>query len=117
MAIDISKAFETVDITLLLDQISRSDLHPNLIRWLAAYLRGRSAACIYQGARSHFKTLHIGVLQGSVLSPALFNFYVLDFPDMSELKVSFADDFTIAASSPDLHIIEEKLNKDLELIS
>jgi hypothetical protein len=30
-----------VDITLLLEQITHTDLHPNLVRWLATYLRGQ----------------------------------------------------------------------------
>ena len=31
-AIDISKAFDCIDITILLDEISRTTLHPNIIR-------------------------------------------------------------------------------------
>jgi hypothetical protein len=52
VAIDISKAFDLVDTTFLLKQISESELHHSLVRWLSAYLRGRSVACIYQGAKS-----------------------------------------------------------------
>ena len=54
VAVDISKAFDTVDITLLLDLISSSDLHPNLVRWLVSYLHGRSASCIHHGVKSKF---------------------------------------------------------------
>jgi hypothetical protein len=38
VAIDISKAFDTVDISLLLKQISASDLHHNYVRCLSSYL-------------------------------------------------------------------------------
>jgi hypothetical protein len=51
VAVDISKAFNTIDITLLLKQVANLDFHPNLVRWLASYLRGRQAACIYQGSQ------------------------------------------------------------------
>jgi hypothetical protein len=95
-----------VDIPSLLDQISNLDLNYNLVRWLVAYLRGRSAKCIFHGAQSKFRTIHIGVPQGSVLSPSLFNFYVSDFPDLSDLKTSFADDFT---ADPDRNVIEAQL--------
>ena len=54
VAVDISKAFDTVDITLLLDLISSSEPHPNLVRWLVSYLRGRSASCIHHGIKSKF---------------------------------------------------------------
>ena len=117
VAVDISKAFDTVDITLLLEQTSHTDLHPNIVRWLATYLRGRTAACVYQGVRSVLRIIHAGVPQGSVLSPALFNFFVSDCPDTSGLKTSFADDFTIAASSTNLQAIEDNLNSDLTNIS
>jgi hypothetical protein len=40
------------DLTLLLKQIAATDLHPNLVRWLATYLCGRSATCIYLGVKS-----------------------------------------------------------------
>jgi hypothetical protein len=79
VAIDISKAFDSVDTTCLLQQISNSDLHHNLVRWLSAYLRGRPAACIYQGARSSFRTVHVGVPQGPYYPPACLTSLHLTF--------------------------------------
>jgi hypothetical protein len=84
---------------------------------MSTYLRGRKAACVYKGFRSKFRTVHIGVFQGSVLSPALFNYFTSDFPDVSGYKSSFADDFTIRKSDPDPEVIASALNRDLVLVS
>jgi hypothetical protein len=46
-AVDISKAFDAIDHTLLIEKIADSDLHLNLVHWLKAYLSGCKAWCIY----------------------------------------------------------------------
>jgi branched-subunit amino acid transport protein len=55
--------------------------------------------------------------QDSVLSPALFNFFVSDFSSQSQLTASFANDFTIGESSHDLDILTPALNADLAAIA
>jgi hypothetical protein len=117
IALDISKAFDGVDHTLLLKQISGSTFHSNIIRWLAAYLRGRRASCHYQSARSPMMIICSEVPQGSELSPALSNFFVSDFPYHALLAPAYADDFSISESAPDLDTIADTLTKDLEHIS
>jgi retron-type reverse transcriptase len=109
IAVDISKVFDTVDTTLLLDMISSSDLCSNLVRWLSTYFRGRYAASTYQGCRSKFWRVHVGVPQGSVLSPVLFNNFVSDFPVPSQDLSSFADDFSVAAYGLNLQVMRRLL--------
>jgi retron-type reverse transcriptase len=117
VTIDISKAFDAVDHTLLIQKIStfvRRDgttLHPNLIRWLATYLRGRTASCIFQSAHSPKMIIHSGMPQVGVLSPDLYNFHVSDFPEEPSptLTESYADDFQKAESSPDIPTLSTAL--------
>jgi hypothetical protein len=52
VAIKISKAFDAIDHVILLDKVADSSLNSNVVRWLAAYLRGRTAVCLFQGAIS-----------------------------------------------------------------
>ena len=52
LAVDFSKAFDTVPHLSLLQQLAATSLPANLMRWLASYLRGRSACCQYQSVRS-----------------------------------------------------------------
>ena len=67
VAIDISQAFDRVPIPRLLAEISQTNLHPNITRWLRSYLRGRQAAFVFRGARSSFRRIHFGVPQGIVI--------------------------------------------------
>ena len=102
MAVDFSKAFDTVNHTALLRSLLNSTMDANTVRWLCTYLRGRTATCIYNGVESGSVVIHQGVPQGSVLSPALFNAYVADYPHTADLCTSYADDFTASASHPDV---------------
>ena len=102
MAIDFSKAFDTVNHTALIRSLLNSTMDHNTIRWLCTYLRGRTATCLYNGVESGSIIIHQGVPQGSVLSPTLFNAYVADYPHTADLCSSYADDFTASASYPDV---------------
>ena len=99
MAIDFSKAFDTVNHTKLLQAVSNSTLPHNTVRWLVSYLRGRSAFCRYNRAASVCHAVRTGVPQGSAISPLLFNFFVSTYPDNAELQIGYADDVHAAASS------------------
>ena len=83
MAVDFSKAFDTVNHTHLLTDIHNTTMTHNTIRWLTTYLRGRTAICKYNHTYSKPYPLHTGVPQGSVLSPLLFNLYVSSYPKQS----------------------------------
>jgi hypothetical protein len=56
---------------------------------------------------------HLGVLQGSVLSPHLFNFFVSDFPNDVLVNDSFADDFYLCAPSSDIYSLGPLLTSHL----
>jgi hypothetical protein len=118
--LDLSKAFDSVDHTLLLDKISASPLKSYLVLWLAAWLRGRSVSCLFRSAVSRKKLIKTDTPQGSVLSPDLYNFYVNDFPAPSPRVVpeksvseSFADDFGVGESFPVLPTRTAALNNDM----
>ena len=117
VAIDFSKAFDSIHHPTLLKKLLNSTLHPNIIRWLACYLRGRSASCHYLNAISPRRLIHSGVPQGAVLSPSLYNFYTADCPSSVQITSAYADDLTVAESFPDMtpnatHL-SEQLNTSL----
>ena len=117
-AIDLSKAFDSVPIHLLISKISSTNLHPNIIRWFSTYLRGRMAYCSYNYYSSSHRIVRTGVPQGSVTSPCLFNFYVSDSPQhQNTTSFSFADDLESFSSSPSIPQSESHLNQHLSSIS
>ena len=61
VAVDLSRAFDTVNHDLLLRKVCDTNLNSNLVRWLSTYLRGREQAVVYNGQRSPFKRINRGV--------------------------------------------------------
>lgn len=100
VALDLTAAFDTVSIDVLLEDIYSTSMQPSLKRWLMAYLRGRSTYVEYQQQKSRLRKVRQGVPQGGVLSPSLFNLYMcsLPTPPANIVIVSYADDITILSS-------------------
>jgi hypothetical protein len=117
VALIISKAFDSVDHDLLLAKITGTTLNSNVVGWLGAYLHGRTAVCLFQGAVSSALRCHSGVPQSSVLSPHLFNFFIRDFPCPAEVNENYADDFYFTVSSADINFFGPVLTGQLEEIS
>ena len=111
ISVDLSKAFDIIERDKLLAKVDATNLSPNLKRWLLAYMRDRKSRVRYQGVFSKWRITKLGVPQGSVISPLLFNFFLADLEiDSTDLNQSYADDLHGAASSRDLDVIADSLN-------
>jgi hypothetical protein len=117
VAIDVSKAFDGVDHTLLIQKIANSMLLSNIIRWQAAYIHGRQAVCLFCSVKSKACNIKLGVPQDGLLSPTLFNYFFSDFPDQASIRPSCADNFNNTDSSSDIPTLEAALNADLVHVS
>src|SRR3989454_11526874 len=80
VALDMSKAFDTVNIHTLINKIHNTDIPPTIQKFTANYLKGRKAFTSYNQFTSKQQTIKTGVPQGGVLSPTLFNIYTSDIP-------------------------------------
>ncbi|CAH1256204.1 ACSS3 [Branchiostoma lanceolatum] len=117
--IDLSKAFDTLDHTILLQKMSRYGIQGPALDWFKSYLTGRKHCTSINGATSEFHQVKYGVPQGSILGPLLFIIYVNDMPEcLQSCDISmYADDTVIYYSNKDFTNIENVLQNDLQRLS
>jgi hypothetical protein len=78
--LDIDKAYDPVWIKSLLYKLAKIGLTGNCLGWLQNFLQNRSICIILGSHISQSRVINIGVPQGAVLSPFLFNLMLIDFP-------------------------------------
>ena len=114
--IDLQKAFDTVDINILLRKLELYGIRGKCNQWFHSYLTDRRQYVRVNGKNSGFKQIFYGVPQGSVLGPHLFIIYINDLPNalIHSESTLFADDTCLLFSSSSLKKIERCLNIDLK---
>ena len=110
IALDFSKAFDTVRHFTLLEKMAQLDMPDEAYNWLVAFFSGHSHCTVYQGQISKLKDITASIIQGSGIGPVS---YVVNAGDLrtvfsSNKIIKFADDtyLLIPASNVDSRTIE-----------
>ena len=110
--IDLSKAFDTVDHSILITKLDHYGIKGKTLNWFKSYLKYRSQCVCLESDSSDFKEISCGVPQGSILGPLLFLIYVNDIYNTSgKLKfILFADDTNLFYSHHDVYMLFDTFN-------
>ena len=91
--VDMEKAFDKVDIPILLAKLERFGVRGRLLRWITDFLTGRVQTVVVDGVQSRAELVISGVPQGTVLGPLLFLVYMIDIESLlAGTALTFADD-------------------------
>jgi hypothetical protein len=117
--IDLSKAFDSVNHTILLKKLERYGVIGTEGQWFKSYLADRKQRVCVTDGKSKWTDVRQGVPQGSILGPLLFILYVNDLPLATSHchMMQYADDTTLYCEEYDSAVLRFKLEEDLRDIS
>ena len=110
--LDLSKAFDTLSHTILLNKLSYYGFRGIASDWITNYLTSRKQFVSYNDYDSYVSDVNTGVPQSSILGPLLFLLYTNDICNVStNLQfIRFADDSNLFTSGSSLEDVFSTLS-------
>lgn len=117
--LDFKRAFETIDIEILLKKLRMYGVEDNEIKWFRAYLTQRRQKTKIGNIESDYANTHTGVPQGSILGALLFIIYINDIENVVKhcKVVMYADDTLLYIKTESIEECKRKINCDIDLIN
>ncbi|PSN50366.1 hypothetical protein C0J52_07615 [Blattella germanica] len=111
---DLTKAFNTVSHSILLNKLEFNDFNTPSVNLIKSYLTNRFQAVSLKEKISDFRKANHGVLQGSIVGPVLFIIYINDLPssvcDEYPSIYLFPDDLAISLADTSENLLVSKLD-------
>src|SRR6266536_1278941 len=112
IALDFSKAFDTVRHHTLINKLAQFPLPPNIHNWIIDYLRDRRHCTKYSEGLSQLLAINASIIQGSGMGPGLYDV------NSSDLKANkggnelckYADDTYLIVPSSNSHTVQTELD-------
>ena len=116
---DMSKAFDCILHDLLIAKLAAYGLSEDALMYILSYLSNRKQCVRINDTYSEFENIIMGVPQGSILGPLLFNLSIKDlfFFILIASVHNFTDDNTLSAFAQNVSKLINILQSESEVIS
>ena len=116
--LDLSKAFDLVNHSTLLNKLKSYNFSPASLQWFKSYLTNRHQKVCVSGKLSEAGHITSGVPQGSVLGPILFILYINDMPaELTNIFTDmFADDTSLTAIGKSYEEVQTNLHNNIDKV-
>ena len=115
-SLDLSSAFDLVNIDLLIKRLKIVGLPSDVVELIEVWLRKRFFYVSVDGKNSVLFDLLLGTIQGSILGPILYAIFVAPVFDL-EVFLAFADDSYVTKCNKSLELLMVDMKKSLEAIT
>ena len=116
--LDLKAAFDKVSHRGVLYKLAKLGIQGKMLRWYSNYFKNRKYVVRINKSHSDEENSSVGVPQGAISSPLMFNVFLHDMPTSEHISgYSYADDLTFAISGTDVGDITSKMQMYIDEVS